>query len=350
MKTGLLTPRALAAMTPAQVAELAFESGVSTSPILTDMSGHGLGLAIVREKVEGLGGSISVDAPTEGAGTRFRIVLPAMLAAFRGLLVEAAGRAFVLPSRNVERVGRVARSAIVHDGDAARADIGGETLPLVPLASVLCLADTAAGRRMLQVVVACSGDKRAGFVVDEVVGDQEVLVKPLASPLQRVRHIAGATVLGAGRVVPLLNVADLLKAALQPGQAAAPAFERQTARPLSLLVAEDSVTSRMQIKGILERAGYRVSTAADGLEALAQLQQGDFDLLVTDVEMPGLDGFGLTARVRGDARWSELPVVLVTALDSRADKERGVEVGANAYLVKSGFEAGRLLDTVRRLL
>jgi two-component system chemotaxis sensor kinase CheA len=267
------------------------------------------------------------------------------------VLVQAGGRPFVLPSRHVQRVGRVPASAIQRDGDMPFIELEGEKLSLAWLAAVLGVpGSTEAARHKLQLVVAAIGDKRAAFVVDEVIGDQEVLVKPLASPLRRVRHIAGATVLGAGRVVPVLNVSDLLKSALQPVRHAVPMASPAATGPLSLLVAEDSPTSRKLLKEILENAGYRVSTAGDGLDALAQLQQGDFDLLVTDVEMPRLDGFGLTARLRSDARWSELPVVLVTALDSRADKERGVEVGANAYIVKSGFEASRLLETIRTLL
>ena len=328
------------------------ESGLSTSAMLTDLSGHGLGLAIVREKVEAMGGTVGLDPAADGPGARFLIVLPATLATFRGLLVHVAGRAFVLPSRQVERVGRVARSDVQVDAGAASVVLGDERLPLASLAAVLELptAPADAARDKLQLVVIVSGDKRIAFVVDEVVGDQEVLVKPLASPLKRVRNIAGATVLGAGRVVPLLNVPDLVKGAQQAGHRAAAALSPAAAAPRSLLVAEDSVTSRLQLKGILEGAGYRVATAGDGMDALEQLRQGSFDLVVSDVEMPRLDGFGLTARLRTDPRFAALPVVLVTGLDSREDQQRGAEVGANAYIVKSGFRAGRLLDTIRTLL
>jgi two-component system, chemotaxis family, sensor kinase CheA len=338
----------------APVADLVFASGLSTTPILTDLSGHGLGLAIVREKIERLGGSVSLQPRPNEPGARFSIVLPATLASFRGLLVSAAERLFVLPSRHVERVGRVAAAAVQDDTVA----IGGESLPLVTLAAALELTarpprHTEAREPQLQLVVAGSGDRRVAFVVDEVIGDQEVLVKPLAPPLRRVRNIAGATVLAGGRVVPLLNVADLVKTfALQSTR------ERRAAgagaprgRPhASLLVAEDSVTSRQLLKEILESAGYEVTTAADGIAALTTLQSGHYDLLVSDVEMPRLDGFGLTERVRRDKRLAELPVVLVTALDSREDKERGVEVGANAYIAKSGFDQRRLLETIKSLI
>lgn len=343
-----LQPRA--ATDDAPWADLVFESGLSTSPILTDLSGHGLGLAIVREKVERIGGSVRVSPGEGGAGTQFRIVLPATLATFRGLLVRAGDRPFVLPSRHVERVGRVLRESVRGDADGETVDWQGSELPLVSLAATLEIPprpQPAAEPPHLQIVVLASGERRVAFVVDEVVGDQEVLVKPLALPLKRVRNVSGATLLGAGRVVPLLNPADLLKSAQRAGVASGRAHRPAEA---SLLVADDSPTSRSLLKEILESAGYRVTTAADGLDALASLQAGDYDLLISDVEMPRLDGFGLTARLRNDQRLAELPVVLVTALDSREDKERGVEVGANAYIVKSGFHQRHLLDAVRTLL
>ncbi|CAG1014651.1 two-component system, chemotaxis family, sensor kinase CheA [Burkholderiaceae bacterium] len=349
---GLLSAQSLEAMSPAQQADLVFESGLSTSALLTDLSGHGLGLAIVREKVEALGGSISLESTADGIGTRFCIVLPTTLATFRGLLVRAGDRSFVLPSRSVERVARVPLSAVRRVGEGDAITLDGDTLSLVSLVAVLGLP---AGRRdpavrFQQVVLLASGDKRIAFAVDEVLGDEEVLVKPLALPLKRVRHIAGATVLGAGRVVPLLNVLDLMKSAQMPTAAAGAPVPASGAPAASLLVAEDSITSRALLKGMLEAAGFRVTTAADGIEALEQLHQQDFDLLVTDVEMPRLDGFGLTERLRSDKRLADLPVILVTALDTREDKERGVEVGANAYIVKRGFDQSKLLATIRTLL
>lgn len=339
-----------AAPDDARWADLVFESGLSTSPMLTDLSGHGLGLAIVREKVERLGGSVRASPADGGIGTQFCIVLPATLATFRGLLVQAGDRPFVLPSRHVERVGRVLRESVRADAAGETIEWHGSVLPLVGLAAALELpahAGPATDGPYLQIAVLASGERRVAFVVDEVVGDQEVLVKPLAPPLRRVRNVSGATLLGAGRVVPLLNPSDLLKTAQRAGLESGRAHRLSSA---SVLVADDSPTSRSLLKEILESAGYRVTTAADGLDALASLQAGDYDLLISDVEMPRLDGFGLTARLRSDQRLSDLPVVLVTALDTREDKERGVEVGANAYIVKSGFDQRHLLDAVRTLL
>ena len=204
----------------------------------------------------------------------------------------------------------------------------------------------------LQIAVLYGAGRRIAFVVDRIVGDQEVLVKGLGPQLARVPNIAGATVLGSGQVALILNVADLLKSARKTGGAVARVAAG--APPVrvegtSILVVEDSITSRMLLKGILESAGYTVKTAVDGMEAFTLLRAERFDLVVSDVDMPRLNGFDLTARIRADKKLAELPVVLVTALETREDRERGIDVGASAYIVKSSFDQSNLLDAVRRL-
>jgi two-component system chemotaxis sensor kinase CheA len=196
-------------------------------------------------------------------------------------------------------------------------------------------------------------EKRIAFFVDEVLSEQEVLVKSLGKQLARVRNIAGAAVLGTGQVVPVINVSDLLKSAVRQSvtpvkQAAAPVEEE--AEKKSVLVVEDSITARALVKNILEAAGYRVATAVDGIDGFTQLRSGQFDIVVSDVDMPRMNGFDLTAKIRADKKLSPLPVVLVTALESREDRERGIDVGANAYIVKSSFDQSNLLEIIRRLI
>ncbi|RFP14781.1 MULTISPECIES: response regulator [unclassified Duganella] len=350
VREGLLAPEAGAALSTAQMLALVFESGVSTSAMLTDLSGRGLGLAIVREKAEKLGGSVAAEA-APGGGTRFRIVLPATLATFRGLLVTAAGRQFVLPSRNVERVARVLPESVQSVEGHPTVVLEGEVLALVQLWRVLGLAAPSAPSGYLTLALLTSGSRRMACLVDAVLGEQEVLVKGLGPQLRRVPNIAGATVLGAGQVVPILHVADLLKSALGAGVGGTPlpAPAAQAARQ-QLLVVEDSITSRALLKNMLEVGGYRVTVAVDGVDALSALRGGGYDLVVSDVEMPRMDGFDLTASIRADRRLAELPVVLVTSLASREHRERGVDVGASAYIAKQGLEQGNLLATVRRLL
>ena len=184
------------------------------------------------------------------------------------------------------------------------------------------------------------------------LGRYERSRKRLGKPLSRVRNIAGATVLGSGKAVPILNADDLMKSAMKLSATSrrAAAAASEPARTKSILLAEDSITSRMLLKTILESAGYRVRTAVDGMDAWTALHDEEFDLVVSDVEMPRLNGFGLTAKIRGDRKLAEKPVVLVTALSSREDRERGIDAGANAYIVKSSFDQGNLLEAIRRLI
>ncbi|WP_332777347.1 hybrid sensor histidine kinase/response regulator [Polaromonas sp.] len=353
IKQGLVSADEARQLDDAQAQTLIFQAEVSTSAMITRLSGRGLGLAIVREKVAKLGGTVTVESQPH-RGSCFRMVLPAVLATFRGILIEAEGRLFVVPTFHVERVARVKADEVQAVEGRETIALGGRAMALVRLAEVLELplvprngeppADTL-------VVVLGVADQRVAFAVDAVLDEQEVLVKRLDKPLARVRNIAGATVLGSGQVAPILNVADLLKSARKAGGVALRVAAG--AKPVeagTVLVAEDSITSRMLLRSILESAGYKVKTAVDGMEALTLLRTEKFELLVSDVEMPRLNGFDLTQRIRADKKLAELPVVLVTALETREDRERGVDVGAHAYLVKSSFDQSNLLEVVRRLI
>ena len=332
---------------------LAFRSGISTSQTITDISGRGLGLAIVREKVERMGGDVALESGI-GRGTTFRITLPLTLATMRGVLVRAGDQRFVIPALGVERVARVPRQDIRTVENRATIELGGEAVALASLGDVLELPaqnPAADATEKVQVAVLGSGSQHIAFMVDEVVGELAVLVKPLGKQLARVRNVSGASVLGSGRVVATLNVSDLLKSAMRRG-APAPAAAKTGVPPRrrSVLLAEDSITSRALLKNILESASYLVTTAVDGLDAYGLLKNGKFDLVVSDVEMPRMDGFDLTARVRADKQLAGLPVVLLTGLESSEHRERGFDVGANAYIVKSSFDQSNLLEVIRRLI
>ena len=353
VKLGMITPEEASRLDAERTLALVFESGISTSPVITDLSGRGLGLAIVREKVENLGGSVFLTSRPE-AGTTLRLVLPITLTAFRGVLVRAAGRPLVIPTAHLERVLRIDRKEIKTVENRETIPHNGQAVSLVRLGEVLELpprpAFETAGDKVTLVLLR-AGEKRIAFAVDEVVAEQEVLVKDLGKQLARVRNVAGATVLGTGQIVPILNVTDLVQSVVKVRAGAAPrAHAPEAPARRAILVAEDSITARTLLKNILETAGYDVKTAVDGAEALAMLKSGTFALLVSDVDMPRMNGFELTAKLRADKKLSELPVVLVTALESREDRERGVEAGANAYIVKSSFDQSNLLSVVRRLI
>jgi two-component system chemotaxis sensor kinase CheA len=202
------------------------------------------------------------------------------------------------------------------------------------------------------VVVVGSAERRTALAVESLLGVQEVVIKPLPRPFVRVPGTAGAATLASGEVVMILNAADLTRpgAARTAAAAPAPATDDPAPRQASVLVVDDSAVTRTLEKGILEAAGYRVLVAPDGVAALDLLGREPCDLVVTDVEMPRMDGFALTAQVRADDRLRDLPVVLVTSLDSDDHRRRGVEAGADAYIVKGAFDQDRLLETIARLI
>lgn len=355
-KLGLVASEEVEKLGERELLPLIFRSGVSTSPMVTDLSGRGLGLAIVQEKVERLSGAIAIETRAN-AGTSFRIVLPLTLATFRGILVQAGDQMFIIPAVSVERVARVTDPDIQTLENRESIPLDGQAVSLVWLSDMLEMPRKASddAAKKVQVVVLGLGLARIAFRVDAVLGEQEVLVKGLGRQLARVRNLAGASVLGTGQVVPVLNVFDLMKSAVksassQPARPAGKPLEGVKAAKQSILVVEDSITSRALLKNILESAGYRVSTAVDGVDAYTALKTGAFDLIVSDVEMPRMDGLDLTAKVRADKQLSELPIVLVTALASREHRERGIEVGANAYIVKSSFDQSNLLEVIERLI
>jgi len=348
---------------PAQeILMLIFQTGVSTSQMITDISGRGLGLAIVKEKVENLGGTVSVESQAN-IGTTFRIILPLTLSTFRCLLVRTHDHLFAIPTGNVERVVRIASEELRTIENKNTITIAGKIISTAILANVLKVPCQSKSRQNknhnsetslnhIHLLILVNGNTRIAFIVDEILEEYQILVKDLGRQLSRVMNISGAAVLGSGEIVPVINVPDLIKSALQPEHLVNDSEERttETKEKQRILVIDDSITSRTLIKNIVESAGYIVETAVDGADAFAKALIGEFDLIVSDVDMPRINGFELTAKIRKDKKLSEIPVVLVTALESREDREHGIDVGANAYLVKSSFDQSNLLEVIKRLL
>lgn len=353
LKLGLISQAEADTLSDPDTLALVFRSGVSSSSMITDLSGRGLGLAIVREKAEKLRGTVTVDSQVDG-GTIFRVVLPLTIATFRGIPVGVGEAVFVFPSAPVERVARIEQAKIRTVENKETIELDGKTFPLVHLADVLELLrnnTTEDAHDGVPVVLISQNGKRIAFLVDKIVNEQEVLVKTLGRQLSRVRNITGATVLANRKLVPILNVSDLMQSAVRVSSrtARAPALEKEKPSRKSVLVVEDSITSRTLLKNILETAGYTVNTAVDGIDGFTQLRSREFDVVVSDVEMPRMNGFDLTAKIRADKKLSEMPIILVTALQSREDRERGMDVGANAYIVKNSFDQSNLLEVMGRL-
>ncbi|GAB4205081.1 MAG: hybrid sensor histidine kinase/response regulator [Roseiflexaceae bacterium] len=351
VRKGLIAPETAAQLTDQEALDLIFVPGFSTAPMITDISGRGVGMDVVRTNIAELGGQVLVESLV-GQGTTLTMVLPLTLVTSRVLLVESSGQVFALPASGcrgtlwvyLEEARTIeGRAMISHEG---------RLTPLIRLSDLLGLpaANDLAGRNRIPTVLIGTAQRPIALLVDRLLDEREVVVKPLGPLMERLRQYAGATQMGDGRLVLMLSPTALTQMAR--GLALTLPSARRDARPRQsrLLVADDSFTTRELIRSILQSAGYDVITAVDGLDALDKLRDDTYDLVVSDVEMPRVDGFQLTARIRQELGRSNLPVVIITSLASEEHRRLGLEAGAQAYIVKSQFNQGNLLETVRQLL
>jgi two-component system chemotaxis sensor kinase CheA len=337
-----------------ELARTIFLPGLSTSRSVTQLSGRGVGLDVVKTRLETMRGTVEIDhAP--GRGTKFILSLPLTLSSVRAILARAGGQVFAFDTTSVRRVLRVAAEDIrsIEAREVIQTDEG--PVGVATLSELLNLPPRpiASEDSGMPAIVLASEGHQAAFVVDEFLAEREVLLRALGPRLKQIEHVTGATLLPEGLIALILNASSLIARVrglpMRMGVARAIAAEPAAARK-RLLVVDDSVTIRTLEKSILEAAGYEVLAAADGMEAWQMLLEKGADLVVSDVEMPRMDGFTLTEAIRGSKRFRTLPVILVTAMEREADKARGLAVGADAYRVKSAFDQKDLLDTIAQFL
>lgn len=351
VRTGLINAADEARLTDAEAIWLIFRSGLSTSSIITEISGRGLGLAIVEDTVTRLGGYVTISSDI-GKGTSITMRVPVRLVTFRGVVVNSGNQVYVLPMQQVRQVLRVRPDVIIHEGGRAVIRFNNEMIAVLHLSDILGVPHTgpAFGEDgQVSLVIIAYGAGQVACLVDEVIRVQEIVVRPLGSQLRRVKRVAGAAILGDGTLALVLDPPELIQESLKSGGQQSPVSYTEKTSP-RILVVEDSVTSRAFLQMLLERDGYQVQTAVDGMQAFAMLKEHEFDMVVSDVDMPRMNGFILTEKIRADNRLLALPVVLVTSLDSADDQRHGIAVGADAYIVKSSFEKNSLLAVVRELL
>ncbi len=332
------------------LADVLTRAGFSTAEEVTDLAGRGVGLGAVKHHVETFGGSLEVTSEP-GVGTSVRLQLPLTLALLEVLLFERGGQVFALPLPAVEEV--VAVSETLSLTGRPSLDLRGHAVPLSDLADVLGAAAPALPPRPPAIVL-LGGGRRVALLCDRLHGEEEVVVKSLGPLLASVRGYLGAAILGDGRIALILDPVTVARgqgALTRRAPAAAEAELEANAGAPKVLVVEDSFTVRQLQRSILEAAGYRVSTARDGRDALQRLaDEDDVALVLTDVEMPEMDGLELVEALRADPRTQSLPVVVVTTRGSDDDRRRGIEAGADAYMTKSSFDQQALLEIVERLI
>jgi two-component system chemotaxis sensor kinase CheA len=344
----LVTPGEAAGLTEDQVLQLLFRPGFSTATQVTSVSGRGVGLDVVYSNVHDLKGVVRLEN-RPGEGATFSLEIPLTLATTRVLLLECGGVAYALPGALVQGVMEV-------DAAAARAACGqqviswkGRTVPLWPLDAVLGRSQRPPAGNRLAVLVTNAGST-VGLMVDRLLDEEEVVLKPVGALLESARLVTAGAVLGGGRIALLLDVDAVVKAASHVRAGATGTTESESARRYSILLADDALTTREVERAILDAAGYEVTAVADGQAAWEQLARRSFDLVVTDVEMPRMDGIALTRQITSDPRTARIPVIIISSLAKEEDRRRGLEAGAAAYIVKSAFDQENLLDLIERLI
>ncbi|MFA6954338.1 MAG: hybrid sensor histidine kinase/response regulator [Thermoanaerobaculia bacterium] len=355
VERGLVEESRATGMSEDELGQFVFASGLSTRSTIGELSGRGVGLDAVREKVIRLQGDIAVHS-ARGRGTTFSLSLPLTLSTSRGLLVRAGDGTYALPFSAIQRIIRVRPEEIVSIDGFPAVMVEGKPIGVVTLANVLgkkrSRRDEASHGDKVTLVVVVHAERHLAVRVDALVGEQEMVVKALGPQLAGARYVAGAALLGSGAVVIVLQPADLFGAGMTvEARMAAIGDERgDDTGPLAILVVEDSLTTRTLEKSILETAGYRVVTARDGVEALSSLEQDEFDLVISDVNMPRMDGLELVREMRQHDRTADVPLILVTSLGSEQDRRAGLDAGANAYVVKTEFDQSAFLGTIRGVI
>jgi two-component system, chemotaxis family, sensor kinase CheA len=348
-RRGRAVPADSAAMT-----STIFEEGFSTRDTATTLSGRGVGMGIVRAAAERMGGTVDVSS-VPGRGTKVTIDVPVSIATMSVVLVEVGGVVLGVPSAFVVRVGRADPRKLARVDGRPMLVMHDRPIPVTTLAALLGPPFVEApAPAMLQLMVLESGGQRLVVVVDDLLDERELVLRPL----EHAGHAAtnatvGTALLGTGVVALVLSVPALMDHSDGRGTASSSALAAvsdEPRAPARILVVDDSITSRTLEQSVLSAAGYDVTTAVDGAEAWRTIERQEFALVVSDVEMPLLDGFGLCARIRTNPRTATLPVILVTSLDEPAQRARGLEAGADAYITKSSFDQDTLLDTVRMLI
>ncbi len=334
--------------------ELIFRPGFSTAEAVTTISGRGVGLDVVKNNIEHLEGSVLVES-TPGQGTRFLVSLPVTLAVINGMLVESGDAKFVIPMTAVQELVAVDKEELQSLGSHPGFILRGSAVPLVNLLQFLGGFPPGDREGRAQVVVVRAERYRLGLEVGRLVGEQELVIKSLGGFLPRMPYVAGVTVMGDGQAVLVLNINQLVRDIKNGGKEWRPAAGGEAAEGASgprrsILVVEDSLVVRELQRNILQAAGYEVETAVDGNDAMTHLMERQVDCVVTDLEMPGMDGLNLISAIRRTDDLKDIPVVMVTSRNSEEDKRRGVEAGANAYVTKGTFDQQNLLDTIKRLV
>lgn len=354
VEKGLVSPDMAGSLTKAELLEFLFLPGFSTAAKVSELSGRGVGLDVVFSMVQEVGGSVRVESE-EGEGTRFLLLLPLTLSVLRTLLIEIDGEKYAMPLTRIERILRIPYADLHVVEDRQFYTLNGENIGIVDARQLFQLADHRSGADLCHLLVFSDRINRFGLVVDRFQGQQDLVVHPLDPRLGKIDNISSGAIMEGGEPVLILDVDDLVRSIdhlLTHGRlrkVGGDKGEKTTGRK-RILVVDDSLTVREVERKLLETQGYEVTVAVDGVDGWNNLQGGTFDLVVSDIDMPRLNGIDLVRKIKAVPLFKALPVMIVSYKDREEDRLRGLEAGANYYLTKSSFHDETLLRAVRDLI
>jgi len=338
-------------LTDEEAMQLILEPGFSTAGRVTQAAGRGVGMDVVATEVKKLGGGLFIES-TPGKGSRFTIRLPFTLAISQALIVRVAEEVYALPLATVEGVVRLPRNIVArHLGkDSQLFEYGGQKYRFQQLGTFVGLGATRLPETdvSMSVVLIRAGEHSTALVTDELVGSREIVVKSLGPQISGIRGIAGATILGDGRIVVILDMGSLVRSEWRARPTDTTVLEQRDRRTFALVV-DDSITVRRVTQRLLERNGMRVLTAKDGVDAVTLLQENLPDIILLDIEMPRMDGYEVAAHVRSDPRLKHIPIVMITSRVSEKHRARAIELGVDDYLGKP-YQESQLLDAIEPLV
>jgi chemosensory pili system protein ChpA (sensor histidine kinase/response regulator) len=349
LELGLI--RAEQALSDEDVMQLVLEPGFTTADALTQQAGRGVGMDVVAVEIKKLGGALHMES-TPGRGSRFTIRLPFTLAISHALVVRTGDELYALPLPTVEGVVRLPRSEVEAHlrSETASFSHGGQKYRLQPLAAYVGMEPSPLPEQNVTIplVLVRAGEHSTALVADELIGSREIVVKPVGPQISGIRGISGATILGDGRVVIILDIGALVRAEWR-GRATPIVTRDRTDRRTFVLVVDDSITVRRVTQRLLERNGMRVLTARDGMDAIALLSEQVPDVILLDIEMPRMDGYEVAALVRSDPRLRDVPIIMITSRVGEKHRARAIELGVNDYLGKP-YQESQLLDAITPLV
>lgn len=350
IQKGYLTQDELNSMTDEQITNIIFTPGFSTGDEITNISGRGIGLDVVQSKISQLNGKVRVISELN-KGCCVQIELPTTMSTLKAFLIKSADQTFAIPMESINTVLRKKEDEIISNKGKKSIIFNERTIPLYELADILKLESTAPERTKETILIIEGDGKIIALCVDKLIGDQEILHKKLCPPFYRLKNISGVTTLASGEICFILRISDILKAT---GDIKAKSISKKNKEKQNsdykILLVDDSITTRTLEKNILQTAGYNIETAKNPFEAFEKMENTSFDLIISDIEMPEMDGFEFLEKLKTDEKYADIPVIMVSSVMDEETKKCAAELGAEKYIVKGEFSQKDFHETINKIL